>query len=72
MAEQGPRDPGSDNVDLPWNDVPADDDVLFGEPNPAEVLETEDGDDVVDVSQPSSPAALDSNHRDTLDERLAA
>jgi len=53
MSERNPR-----NVpegDLPWNDVPADSDVVPGseEPDPAEV-EGDDGDEV-DVSHPASP-----------------
>lgn len=57
--------------DLPWNDVPADSDVVVGseEPDPAEV-EGDEGEEV-DVSRRGPPTARDSNRRDTLDERLA-
>jgi hypothetical protein len=58
--------------DLPWNDVPADSDVVVGseEPDPAEV-EGDEGEEV-DVSRRGQPTAEDSYHRDTLDQRLAA
>lgn len=57
--------------DLPWNDVPADSDVVPGtlEPDPAEV-EGDDGEEV-DVSHPPMPDSLRSNRRESLDERLA-
>jgi len=57
--------------DLPWNDVPADSDVVPGteEPDPAEVEGDED--DEVDVSHPPAPDLSRQYHRDTLDERLA-
>jgi hypothetical protein len=57
--------------DAPWNDVPADSDVVPGteEPDPAEV-EGDEGDEV-DVSRPPVPDIADKYHRDTLDERLA-
>jgi hypothetical protein len=62
------RDQGAHPEDLPWNDVPADDDVVIGseEPDPAEVVGDEGAE--VDVSHRSAP---DPYHRDTLDERLA-
>lgn len=69
MSERDPR-----NVpqgDLPWNDVPADSDVVPGteEPDPAEV-EGDDGEEV-DVSHPSSPDPYLKYQQETLDERLA-
>jgi hypothetical protein len=66
------REPGSEHPeDLPWNDVPADSDVVFGteEPDPAEV-EGDEGEEV-DVSRPASPDSGAKYRRDTLDERLA-
>ena len=53
--------------DEPWNDVPADSDVVPGteEPDPAEVVGDEGEEE--DVSHRSA----DLSHRDTLDERLA-
>ena len=56
--------------DLPWNDVPADSDVIPGteEPPPAEVF----GDDNEEYDQASpSPRDSDTYHRDTLNERLS-
>ncbi len=66
------RDPS--NVppgDLPWNDVPADSDVVPGteEPDPAEV-EGDEGEEV-DVSHPPAADIAAQYHQDTLDERLA-
>jgi len=57
--------------DLPWNDEPADRDVVPGteEPDPAEV-EGDEGDEV-DVSHGSSPDIAAKYRRETLDERLA-
>jgi hypothetical protein len=57
--------------DAPWNDVPADSDVIPGteEPDPAEV-EGDEGDEA-DVSRSPVPDIADKYHRDTLDERLA-
>jgi hypothetical protein len=57
--------------DLPWNDVPADSDVVPGteEPDPAEV-EGDEGEEV-DVSRSPVPDIAAKYHRDTLDERLA-
>lgn len=66
------RDPNTAHPeDLPWNDVPADSDVVFGteEPDPAEV-EGDEGEEV-DVSRPSSPDPAAKYRRDTLDQRLA-
>lgn len=63
------RDPGSAHQDeLPWNDVPADSDVVPGseEPAPAEVIG--DGGRERDLAAPPS---RDAYHRDSLDERLA-
>jgi hypothetical protein len=59
--------------DLPWNDVPADSDVVPGteEPDPAEVEGDEDDDAEVDLSRPAVPDIAAKYHRDTLDERLA-
>ena len=56
--------------DLPWNDVPADSDVIPGteEPAPAEVF----GEDNEEYDQASPhPRDPDTYHRDTLSERLA-
>lgn len=66
------RDPS--NVppgDLPWNDVPADSDVVPGteEPDPAQV-EGEEGEEV-DVSHPPAADMAAHYRQDTLDERLA-
>jgi hypothetical protein len=60
-----------DSRDLPWNDVPADSDVVPGteEPDPAEV-EGDEGDEV-DVSHPPSPDTSLKYQRETLDQRLA-
>src|SRR4029077_4041406 len=57
--------------DLPWNDVPADSDVVPGteEPDPAEV-EGDEGDEV-DVSHPPVPDISLKYQQETLDERLA-
>lgn len=57
--------------DLPWNDVPADSDVIEGteEPDPAEV-EGDEGEEV-DVSRPPIADISAQYRRDTLDERLA-
>lgn len=66
------RDPVSAHPeDLPWNDVPADSDVVFGtqEPDPAEV-EGDHGEEV-DVSCPSAHRPGRQDRRDTLDQRLA-
>jgi hypothetical protein len=66
------RDPETTHPeDLPWNDVPADSDVVFGseEPDPAEV-EGDEGEEV-DVSRPASLDPADEYRRDTLDQRLA-
>jgi len=59
--------------DLPWNDVPADSDVVPGteEPDPAEVEGDEDDDAEVDLSRPAVPDIAAKYRRDTLDERLA-
>jgi hypothetical protein len=55
--------------DLPWNDVPADSDVIPGteEPAPAEVF----GEDNEEYDPTSSRVRDDTYHRDTLAERLA-
>lgn len=66
------RDPETTHPeDLPWNDVPADSDVVFGseQPDPAEV-EGDEGEEV-DVSRPASLDPADAYRRDTLDQRLA-
>jgi hypothetical protein len=54
--------------DLPWNDVPADDDALAGttEPDPAEVVG--DDDNARDLA---ARPILDPNQRESLDQRLA-
>jgi hypothetical protein len=59
--------------DLPWNDVPADSDVVPGteEPDPAEVEGDEDDDAEYDASHPDTPDVYDKYRPDTLDERLA-
>ena len=56
--------------DLPWNDVPADSDVVYGteEPDPAEV-EGDEGAEA-DVSHPLSPDTSAKYRRETLDQRL--
>ena len=56
--------------DLPWNDEPADTDVVPGteEPAPAEV-EGDEGDEE-DVAYPRVRDVSDQYRRDTLDERL--
>ena len=66
MADRDPVTPHPE--DLPWNDVPADSDVVLGteEPDPAEVVGDEG--EEVDVSY---RGARDLDHHDTLDERLA-
>jgi hypothetical protein len=66
------RDPQTTHPeDLPWNDVPADSDVVIGtgEPDPAEV-EGEEGEEV-DVSRPASLDPAAEYRQDTLDQRLA-
>ena len=65
MADRDPVTPHPE--DLPWNDVPADNDIVIGstEPEPAEVVGDEG--EEVDISH---PAVSDPDHRDTLDERL--
>jgi hypothetical protein len=69
MAGRDPETPHPE--DLPWNDVPADSDVMFGagEPDPAEV-EGDEGEEV-DVSRPASLDPAAEYRRDTLDQRLA-
>jgi hypothetical protein len=59
--------------DLPWNDVPADSDVVPGteEPDPAEVMGTEDDDAVRDAALPRFPTGEDEFRRESLAERLA-
>lgn len=56
--------------DMPWNDVPADDDAPLGaiEPDPAEVLQDEDGEPTRDLE---ATREHDPYRRDTLDERLS-
>lgn len=58
--------------DLPWNDEPADNDVVPGseEPDPAEVVGTEDDPARRDTSLPGR-LDIGVDHIDTLDERLA-
>jgi hypothetical protein len=57
--------------DLPWNDVPADSDVVYGteEPDPAEV-EGDEGEEV-DISHPAVPDTAAKYQRESLDQRLA-
>jgi hypothetical protein len=71
MPQRDPRNVPAE--DLPWNDAPADTDVVPGteEPDPAEVEGDEDDDAEVDVSHPPSPDVDARYRRDTLDERLA-
>jgi hypothetical protein len=70
MSERNPRGTTPPR-DLPWNDVPADSDVVPGteEPDPAEV-EGDEGDEV-DVSHPPIPDPSLKYQRETLDQRLA-
>ena len=66
------RDPQTTHPeDLPWNDVPADSDVVLGteEPDPAEV-EGDEGEEV-DVSRPAPIDPSAEYRQDTLDQRLA-
>lgn|SRR5487761_37566 len=66
------RPPESEHPeDMPWNDVPADSDVVFGteEPDPAEVVGDEG--EERDVSHPRMSDQESAYHRDTLDQRLA-
>jgi hypothetical protein len=62
---------GPQQQDMPWNDSPADSEAPPGseEPNPAEVVEDDDGDAVDTTDNPQLEA--DFYHRDSLDERLA-
>ncbi|MBJ7594128.1 MAG: hypothetical protein JF886_04570 [Candidatus Dormibacteraeota bacterium] len=66
MANRDPQTPHPE--DLPWNDEPADSDVVIGsaEPDPAEVVG--DAGEEVDISH---RGVSDPEHRDTLEERLA-
>lgn len=59
--------------DLPWNDVPADSDVVPGteEPDPAEVVGDEDDGAVRDLTRPHTTEPADEYRRETLDQRLA-
>jgi hypothetical protein len=68
MADRPDRTTASD---APWNDVPADSDVVPGaeEPAPAEVV-GDDGDEH-DLASSQLDELRDPNQRDTLDERLA-
>jgi hypothetical protein len=66
------RDPHTTHPeDLPWNDVPADSDVVFGtqEPDPAEV-EGDEGEEV-DISRPAPIDPSAEYRQETLDQRLA-
>ncbi len=60
---------GPTDEDMPWNDAPADSDVLPGyeEPDPAEVLGDEDNPRDVTLQQ-----RIELGEADTLEERLAA
>lgn len=71
MDELGERPSEEDAVDAPWNDSPADSDVVPGteEPDPAEV-EGDEGEEH-DVSHPPSPDPALKYRQDTLDERLS-
>ncbi len=68
MADRPDRTTASD---APWNDVPADSDVVPGieEPAPAEVV-GDDGDER-DLASSQLDELRDPYQRDTLDERLA-
>jgi hypothetical protein len=68
MADRPDRTAASD---APWNDVPADSDVIPGteEPAPAEVVGEEGNERDLTSSQLDEPR--DPYQRDTLDERLA-
>ncbi len=59
--------------DMPWNDVPADSDVIPGteEPDPAEVHGSEDDDAEVDDAAADTPDPSEKYRRESLDERLA-
>jgi hypothetical protein len=59
--------------DLPWNDVPADDDLPGGveEPAPAEVVGDEDDPALTDQSTRRIPDPAEKYVPDTLDQRLA-
>lgn len=59
--------------DLPWNDVPADSDVIPGteEPDPAEVVGDEDDEAVRDLARPHTIDPADEYRQETLDQRLA-
>ena len=65
------RNHGQHPEDLPWNDVPADSDVIPGteEPPPAEVVG--DDNEEYDQATPRPLASDETYHRDTLNERLA-
>jgi hypothetical protein len=69
MSDRDPRNVPA--LDLPWNDVPADSDIVPGteEPDPAEVV-GDDGEEV-DVSHPRIPDIAAKYRRETLNERLA-
>jgi hypothetical protein len=69
MTDREP--PGPQQQDMPWNDSPADSEAPPGseEPDPAEVVEDDDGDAVDTTDNPQLEA--DFYHRDSLDERLA-
>jgi hypothetical protein len=63
--------PDQNRDDLPWNDVPADDDVPVGaaDPDPAEV-EGDEGEEY-DTTLPDRGVASGVAERETLDQRLA-
>ena len=69
MTDREPQ--GPQQQDMPWNDSPADSEAPPGseEPDPAEVLEGDDGEAVDSTDNPQLEA--DFYHRDSLDERLA-
>ena len=64
---------GQHPEDMPWNDVPADSDVVPGseEPDPAEVVGDEDDDAKRDSAAPPAHDRADQYTRETLDQRLA-
>lgn len=62
-----------DRDQLPWNDEPADDDVVpgAGEPDPAEVEGDEDDDAEVDLAYREPPDPVDEYREESLDQRLS-
>ena len=71
MRDHDPTGPNAG--DMPWNDVPADSDVVPGteEPDPAEVSGSEDDPAASDATAHAAPDPTDKYRQDTLDQRLA-